>query len=678
MSFLEPGSLWALFALIIPVAIHLFQLRRFKRIEFPNTELLQEITSRTRSMRRVRHWAVLAARLGAISALVLAFAQPYIKEDDSRALVGRKAVSIFIDDSFSMDAQNEDGRMLDQARKAAQEIIMAHDQTDRFQVLTGRFEGRQQLLMGRDEALDAAVNIEASSFRRPLAQVIARQREALSRSDLPNKRAILLSDLQRGITDPAQWTDDPEIPTVIVPISSSAANDVSVDSVWFDTPFRRMGTTETLHVRLTNHGDDARSNIPVELRVNDVPRALATVSVGPGAQLDTTLRFSHERGGPHHASIAITDPPIVFDDRIHFAYTVADRISVLLLSAGDRSSDAAIEAVLSSDSAFVLRKSDLLAFDPSELDKADLVVLNGAPIIQSGVAQELKRFVERSGTLALFPGVEMDLASYNVLLSSFNDGTMGAMDTNRVQVARIDLEHPFYRDVFTEIPRNVDLPYAKHRYRRVPGPGTEILLRLQDRSAYLTRRSFGKGQLFVGQSPLTEAGGNFIRHALFVTTILRMAENSRPSGPLFHVIGGMNSIPLSVGLVQEAQYQLRGPDGVVLLPELRRSAQGPQITLHDEDLAPGPYALTIDNDTVEMLALNLSREESEQAVFPAEELTAAMTNAGLGSFSILQQGPGAVSVSLTELDTGRKLWKWMVALALLFLALEVFLIRSRP
>ncbi len=76
MSFLHPAFLWALTALAIPVLIHLFQLRRFKRIDFPNVRFLAEVSQQTRARKKVQHWLVLLARCLAIAALVLAFAQP--------------------------------------------------------------------------------------------------------------------------------------------------------------------------------------------------------------------------------------------------------------------------------------------------------------------------------------------------------------------------------------------------------------------------------------------------------------------------------------------------------------------------------------------------------------------------------------------------------------------------
>mgnify|MGYP000334819254 CR=1 FL=1 len=59
MSFLHPAFLWALAALAIPVLIHLFQLRRFKRIDFPNVRLLAEVSQQTRARKKVQHWLVL-------------------------------------------------------------------------------------------------------------------------------------------------------------------------------------------------------------------------------------------------------------------------------------------------------------------------------------------------------------------------------------------------------------------------------------------------------------------------------------------------------------------------------------------------------------------------------------------------------------------------------------------
>ena len=43
MQFLYPSFLWTLLALAIPIIIHLFYFRRFKRVYFTNVKFLKEV-----------------------------------------------------------------------------------------------------------------------------------------------------------------------------------------------------------------------------------------------------------------------------------------------------------------------------------------------------------------------------------------------------------------------------------------------------------------------------------------------------------------------------------------------------------------------------------------------------------------------------------------------------------
>src|SRR6056297_3586351 len=116
MQFLVPVFLTALAALAIPIIIHLFHFRRFKKVYFTNVRFLREVKEETSSRSRLRNILVLLARLLALAALVLAFAQPYLKQSGN-VQKGSKAVSIFIDNSFSMDALSQDVPLLDKAKQ---------------------------------------------------------------------------------------------------------------------------------------------------------------------------------------------------------------------------------------------------------------------------------------------------------------------------------------------------------------------------------------------------------------------------------------------------------------------------------------------------------------------------------------------------------------------------------
>ena len=675
MSFVHPGFLWALFALLIPVLIHLFQLRRFKRIDFPDVRLLAEVTKQTRARRKVQHWLVLLARCLALAALVIAFAQPHIP--GSGAVAGDRAVSMYIDDSFSMDGQNANGRLLDQARKAAQDLVMSHGATDRFQVLTGRFEARQQNLISRDEALLAAAQADAGPWSRPLSKVIARQREALASSNATDKRAFVFTDLQRSITDPENWRDDSTAHTVIIPIPSIEAANVSLDSVWFGTPIRRYGQQEELHVRITNHGTAERSNVAVRLDIDGEQRGLLTIDAAGGASVDTVLRFRNDAAGLHRAEVAIADQPVTFDDRLYLAYRTIDRIRIALLTGGDAQADRAVAAALGTDSAHAVTMSDHRAFDLAGLEGLDLALLIALPSIASGTAQALEGFVRSGGSVAVFPPSDGDPSGYAPLLAAFG-ATASRLDTGLARVERIDLDNPFFRDMFLSMPRNVDLPTAHERWALRPPAGSDVLLRTTDGLPYLTRIPAGLGAVYLFAAPLSERSGSLMRHALFAATLLRMAELSRPSPPPYAVIGEEVSLSVNgLALTGEKPPRLMGPNGVESIPELRRSMAGTALILHDSALPTGHYALVgAEGDTLEAFAMNRARTESAPGSYSVEELRSAIAQRGLRTFSVLDEGDD-LSLRLAELGQARKLWLWFIAIALLMLTAETILLRAK-
>jgi hypothetical protein len=78
MIFLYPSVLFFLLALAIPIIIHLFNFRRYKKIYFSNVAFLKNIQTESEKKSKLKHLLVLLSRLLAFAALIVAFSQPYI------------------------------------------------------------------------------------------------------------------------------------------------------------------------------------------------------------------------------------------------------------------------------------------------------------------------------------------------------------------------------------------------------------------------------------------------------------------------------------------------------------------------------------------------------------------------------------------------------------------------
>jgi hypothetical protein len=96
MQFLFPGFLFSFVLLAIPILIHLFNFRRYKRIVFSDIRFLRELTQQNKKQQTVKHYLILAARILALSALILSFAQPFIPTDNTNQSAGGKRVNIYV------------------------------------------------------------------------------------------------------------------------------------------------------------------------------------------------------------------------------------------------------------------------------------------------------------------------------------------------------------------------------------------------------------------------------------------------------------------------------------------------------------------------------------------------------------------------------------------------------
>ena len=125
MVFLNPAVLFGLLAASIPVLIHLFNLRKLKRIEFSTLAFLKELQKNKIRKIKLKQWLLLALRVLIILFLITAFARPTL---EGVAIGGTtsaaKTTAVFIlDDTYSMSVVDGKGSYFNQAKGTIQELL---------------------------------------------------------------------------------------------------------------------------------------------------------------------------------------------------------------------------------------------------------------------------------------------------------------------------------------------------------------------------------------------------------------------------------------------------------------------------------------------------------------------------------------------------------------------------
>jgi len=229
MKFAYPEFLYALFAIAIPIIIHLFNFRKFKKIYFSNVEFLKEVQQETQSKSKLKHLLILLSRILAIAFLVLAFAQPFIPVSENDLSNQNNTVAIYIDNSFSMESVGENGSLLNEAKNKAIEVVNSYKATDKFILVSNNFNAGDQRLLSNEEIIDKIENISISSSSRNISTIYSRNRDALNTS-IDNKAFYILSDFQESTSDLNLIKADTLIETYLVPIESSQASNLYIDS----------------------------------------------------------------------------------------------------------------------------------------------------------------------------------------------------------------------------------------------------------------------------------------------------------------------------------------------------------------------------------------------------------------------------------------------------------------
>jgi len=681
MSFTYPAFLFALSAIAIPVIIHLFNFRKFKTVYFSNVRFLKEVKQETQAKSKLKHLLVLTARILAITFLVLAFTQPFIPAQNNQKPIGDKTISIFIDNSFSMEAINKNGALLDEAKKRALEIVSAYKPTDRFQLLTNDFEGKHQRLVNKEEFIELLDDIEISPSTRLLSEIVLRQIDAFQQTE-KNKVSYIISDFQKSTIDIDKLKNDTSIQFKFIPLIAAEKSNVYIDTCWFESPIRQYNQIEKLHVRIKNVSEKVLENNSIKLFINNIQKTPASFNVDKNSETEITLSFASKEIGIQQCRIELNDYPVTFDDKFYFNFEVEQNIPVLCIEGvGIESSASALTKLFGSDSLFVYTTLAENKMDYSAFSKNKLVVLNELKSISSGLGQELKRFMTNGGSVIIFPHNNIELNAYKEFLISVRANYYERLDTVNSKVDKINLEHIVYKDVFdkkTFSATNLDLPKVSEHFvlSKTTRSNEQYLLKLQNGDLFLSAYDVEKGKLYVSAVGVSESFSNLTKHAIFVPTLYKIAMHSQVSQPLFYTIGKDEGIESSKVISGENVFHIKNvAKKIDIIPEHKLQDSKTVILVHNQIKEANNYDLLANTELIGGVSYNFNRTESDLTCYKIDELKEKITETNLMNMAVLELDTTNITESLMELEQGKKLWKLCLILALLFLAVEVLLLR---
>jgi hypothetical protein len=676
MNFLYPGFLWAFAVLIIPVIIHLFNFKRYKTIYFSSLTFVRHVDQQTKSTQKLKHVLILISRLLAFIFLVLAFAQPYFSDGSNGASKGTPIIAMYIDNSFSMQARGSEGELLSEARENARSIIDKSPVDARFIIGTNDMSGIEEHFLTRIEAYEKLDKINLSPISRSTTEIIKWQTEILNSEEAESSKSaiqyVFFSDFQKNkvLKDKTYSVDN----ITIYPIQLKPENEsnIYIDSVWFTSPIHKKNATNEINFRIGNHGKTLLENVEVQLEIDAFKKTIF-IELPANQKTVTTLSYSDKTTGIKKGKIHLIDDHVLFDDAFYISYEVKKYTSVLVLNGEDAVPN--IGAVLALDNYYKTVEKELTAVTKDDFNAIDIVFINGSNPISAGIASYLTEFSSTGGSIALFPGTSPEKSEWNGLLNELNLPGIGSVISSGTKINSINFDDPFFSGVFESKPERLNLPSVSKVFQATPNSSVSELITLKN-GLPLFASHHQKGNHFMFYSSLSESFGGFTKDALFSTIILRICELSQRFTPDFISIGSDSRYPIYATINEQTPIHIKNELIDFIPPSFQVSGTN-YISLSGiseiDQLNSGNYDIVTDKP-IGAISLNYTGNESILYYYTQEEIKNHLANSGFKTINYSEIGQSS-TLSTVDLNKPLSYWKICIILTLIFVAVEMLLVR---
>ena len=624
MQFKHPEFLYALFALIIPILVHLFQLRRFQKVIFTNVQFLKQVAIQTRKSSQIKKWLTLLARLLAFTAIILAFAQPFFASKNNATQT--QDTVIYLDNSFSMEAKGARGPLL---KHSVQELIGAIPEDEEISIFTNDLSFKNTSIK---EIQNELLDLNYSANQLPYNAAYLKAKALLSSSKAQLKRIVLISDFQQK-GEELQFTTPESTQLDLVQLQAETFQNIAIDTLFII----QNDTNELILNAQLSTGNQAIDNVSLALYNRDKLIAKTGITIPQNSQ--TTTEFILPKNTEILGKLTLTDPNITFDNTRYFSINTPERINVLAINEvnGDF-----INRICTTDE-FKLKTTNLKQLNYNDIAEANVVFLNELQQLPISLINTLQTFMSSGGIVCFIPAFNGDLNSYQQFIP-----TLGSSKNQEKKITTIAFNHPLYAGVFDKKITNFQYPKVNQYYSTA---ANNAILSYEDGHPFL----YQANNLFVFTGALNTDNSNFINAPLIVPTVYNIARQSLQLPQIAYQIGVPNQYDINTPLQQDEILSLVSGEQQII-PLQQTYASKVSITTVETPAIAGIYAVQNKEDILQYVSYNYNTAESKLTYHTLDNDTNYTVHDSVTAlFNQIQQD-----------NSLQELWKWFVIFALGF------------
>ena len=685
MDFLYPNMLYALIALIIPIVVHLFNFRRHKLVYFSNTSILKTIEQENSKTKKLKYIITLIMRMLFIASIVVAFAFPYKKDNNTINNNVDNLIAIYIDNSMSMQSHSSEKTLFEDSRTSAMKLVENLNQAQKYVLLSNDRNSENEYPMNKDEMLQRLNEMKTEAPSTSIDDIYNGLAFIKKKNDFNSATLFVYSDFQNNTMTSGDLKVDTTIQIVVFPLKSDFQNNIYIDSVWLQSPVLQKNMTNELNARIVNETANDIKGLPVNFSIDENVVAYTTCDIKADSYADVNMQFAVENEGDSKAKVAINDSPITFDDEYNLVLKVRPEINVVEIQStvetNGRTSNNSLSLLFDGDALINYQSMSKYNIDQSIINNAQMIVVDNTELNET-MQKSLIEFAERGGTLLMIESQVQEVVELQSNSYIYNHLGIKPIDfdDNETKLEYIAKRNSFFDDIFVELPDNADLPKVKKHVRFKIGKNVQNIISLQNGDPLLMMSNVGKGKVFVMSTSFDEEYSDLANHALFVPLMYKMALIGGNISELSYTLGIDKTLNINdVSLNVDDRISLKSDNAVYEIFPMIENRNGTNYISFFEDLpSSGFYDIYKNEEYIKTVAWNDNRSESEMSFYDKEELSELLKDNNLNVLMMISpvEAHGRVSDDVVEnIVNQSSLWKIFVIIALIALLIEILILR---
>jgi uncharacterized membrane protein len=688
MIFLNPAILFGLLAASIPVIIHLFNLRKLKKIEFSTLTFLKELQKNKIRKIKLKQWILLALRVLIILFVVMAFARPTLQSlQIGGTTSAAKTTAVFIlDNTYSMSIVDQKGSYFNQAKEIIKQVIEHLQEGDEVGlILVSNPKGENKLTSNLSEFVKNIDQLDLSFASGDLNSAITKAAQLISESKNFNKEIYVLSDFQKNkITKENLNNDLSELLNESIRFYSFDLSDkdvfnLSVDELKINNQIFEKDKPVSFSVTISNNSKQDVSSAVVSLFLNDERAAQKSFDVSAGQSTIVEIEAILKTNGFIDVVAEIETDEIELDNKRFASLFIPEKISVGLFAENQNDLtyvDLALQTA--GQEKYQIERKSINQLTSQQLNKYQTIIISANTIL-SGVDQ-VKMFLQNGGGVILFPSSNQDAAKLNQLysqlglrISSSFVGKVSSSDL-KIKFDKTDFNHPVFQNIFQNDDKKKYESPELNAYYKLSSSGNQIIS-LVDGSSFLGEYKVGKGKVFIFNSAPVLSWSDFPIKSIFAPLMNKSVAYLSSKEREANVLLAGEEININLKNTNASQIKILRPDKTDEFINLSDNLRNDYLAFSNTSVT-GSYKFYSGENLIENISVNTDPTESKIDYADESEFENYLEQIKfVGRYVSIDKESNVVE-KIMQARFGSELWRYFLLVAIILALVEMTIARN--